>query len=70
MILIDSFGQFVYPFLALGIEAVDVLDLRAFTGSTRAFIRESQPNVVIILYNPTAITPPDYTVHTTLFDFR
>jgi hypothetical protein len=62
----DSFVNVVAPFFALGVEYVDVLDLRSFNGSVKSYVEQTKPDIVIVMYNPSAIT------NTTndMFDFR
>ncbi len=47
----DSFANSVAPFLACGVEDVDILDVRYFTGSLETYIQATKPDVVIVLYN-------------------
>jgi hypothetical protein len=74
--IIDSFGLTLIPFLALGLERIDVLDIRSsangFSGSVRRFIEQNKPDMVVVMYNPNAIAfpPLDYTNHDSAFDFR
>lgn len=51
LIIHDSFGNCVFPFLALGTRFVDSIDLRFFDGSIQSYIRERRPDVVIVTYN-------------------
>ncbi len=71
LILKDSYGNAVNPFLALTVGEMALIDLRHFTGSVRAFIEEYRPDYVIVAYNPgmTAETAMDKT-HTLPWDFR
>lgn len=72
LIIKDSFTEVVNPFLACadGVSELDVLDVRHFTGSAQAFIREKNPDLVIVWYNPSAIGEIDWTSHKSTFDFR
>jgi hypothetical protein len=70
IVIKDSFVNCVNPFLSLGIEYIDVLDIRHFTGSVKTYIKQNKPDMVIVMYNPSVIGSPDYTTHTSLFDFR
>jgi hypothetical protein len=58
----DSFVNVVAPFFALGVEYVDVLDLRHFNGSVKNYIEQTKPDIVIVMYNPG--------VDSNMFDFR
>lgn len=68
-IIHDSFCDCVVPFLAMGIKYVDSLDIRHFTGSVQTFIDTTQPDIVIVMYNPTILTP-NTDAHIEAFDFR
>jgi hypothetical protein len=70
LIIHDSFGDCVIPCLALAENAVDALDLRYFTGSVKTYIEESQPDIVIVMYNSGIGGEIDYSSHNDLFDFR
>ena len=50
LVVKDSFSLCVIPFVALGIQYVDVIDLRHFTGSIRSFIDKVSPDAVIVEY--------------------
>jgi hypothetical protein len=62
----DSFVVVVAPFVGLGVEHVELLDLRYFTGSVETYIEQHKPDIVIVMYNPDAITAS----HRVLFNFR
>jgi hypothetical protein len=69
LLITDSFGQVVAPFLALGIENIEMLDLRqsvnGYSGSVKTYIKQTKPDMVIVMYNPSAIA-----LHEDAFDFR
>ena len=65
LVLQDSFDLVVLPYLALGYESVDALDLRLWSGDLLAYIRETKPDMVLILYNPGALEDNN----TVMFDF-
>ncbi len=52
LIIKDSFGRNVAPYLALGVEYCFVVDLRCFNGSILSYIEEYNPDVVIVIYYP------------------
>ncbi len=58
----DSFSLAVAPYLALSAGEIDLIDVRStngnFTGSVRSFIKQEQPDIVIMLYND---APSGYT---------
>ena len=67
----DSFGDCVTPFLASGVQTVYSLDIRHFTGSVQSFIKEKNPDLVIVLYSsPTLGEMIDYSSHTDPLDFN
>ena len=68
----DSFTQVVEPFLALGVRQLDCLDLRAFTGSFKKFIKENMPyDCIIMLLHPGYLSEKiDYDSHSDVFDLR
>jgi hypothetical protein len=70
LVIHDSFFPTVGPFLAVGIENLETIDVRVFTGSVKTYIRQTQPDMVIVMQEPGQIRVPDYTVHTGTFDFR
>lgn len=45
-----SQANVMYPFFAAGVEYVDVVDLRSFRGSLQTFIKETNPDTVVIVY--------------------
>lgn len=51
----DSFGDCVTPFLSMGIRHTHSIDLRHFTGSLKRYIADTEPDIVIVLYNPSSI---------------
>jgi uncharacterized protein Usg len=56
LIIKDSFANAFAPFLSLGVARVDMLDLRLFHGSVETYILHNQPDVVLVLYNPSSIS--------------
>ena len=46
----DSVSNCVIPFVGLGIEYTDEIDLRHFTGSLQTYIKASRPDIVITAY--------------------
>ncbi len=73
LILQDSFGWFLSSYLSMDISDTDLINLNSFTGSLRAYIRETQPDAVVLLICERNIRPFDsvsYATHTHFFDFR
>ena len=64
LLIHDSFADVVQPFLALGLQEFETMDLRYFTGSLETYIRQEQPELVIVMYNAAEISAGE------LFDFR
>lgn len=56
LMLSDSFCKCVVPCLAQGIEYIDVIDRRYFSGSIQSYIDEFKPDTVVVAYNPTLIS--------------
>lgn len=55
MVFKDSFSLVVAPFLALGYDEVEWLDLRLLDIDVMAYIRDFAPDAVLVLYNPGAL---------------
>lgn len=70
LIIRDSFGDVVVPFMALSSAEVVAIDPRYFTGSIETLIADEQPDAVILLYGAGEIADPDYTTHNSLWDLR
>ena len=51
----DSFADVVSPFIALENEYLSIIDLRYFNGSLKSYIKEYNPDIVIIMYNGSMI---------------
>ena len=64
----DSFGNCVVPFLAMGIQRVDSIDLRLFDGSLQTYIEAERPDTVIVMYH--SGVPGTSVTDGGLFDFR
>ena len=65
LVLQDSFSLVVIPFFSLGYEQVDYLDLRQWAGDLLDYMDETQPDAVLILYNPGALEDNN----TVMFEF-
>lgn len=71
MLFLDSFGNCVSSFIALGVREVDAVDLRYFTGSVQSLIASKNPDLVVVLYNPGAIADADGAAeHNKLYNFE
>jgi hypothetical protein len=67
----DSFDNCAISCVALAVKNVDSIDLRYFSGSLKAYIEESNPDLVIVMYNPDALGGEiDYSSNLGLFNFR
>lgn len=53
LVLRDSYANSLVPFLALQYEYVDSLEPATFSGSIRAYIEETKPDIVIVMYTTT-----------------
>ena len=70
LLIKDSFGDTMAPFLALGIRNLMTLDIRYFTGSVRNYIAEQKPDVVIVMYTGAPTDHVDWASHKDKYDFR
>ena len=71
LLIKNSFGNVVLPFLALQFKHTYELDLRHFKGSVEEVIRRKKPDVVIVLYHAERMTGGiNYNAHNSLWDFR
>jgi hypothetical protein len=71
LIISDSFSDCMISCLALAERYIDCIDLRRFNGSLKAYIEESQPDIVMIMYTAGAVGGDiDYSTNTDTFDFR
>ena len=68
LIILDSFGNCVVPFLAMGVRYTDSIDLRYFNGSLQSFIQKEHPDMVIIQYIPDVLSGSMES--NSFFDFR
>jgi hypothetical protein len=66
LLIKDSFAEVVSPFLSMGVEDLHIMDLRHFNGNVRAYIAKHLPDIVVVLYNPSAI----HLENEMMFDFR
>ncbi len=71
LIIHDSFGSSVVPFFAMGLQHTDSIDLRYFNGSLETYIKETLPDMVIVMYNAgEIINDVDLNDQNNLFNFR
>lgn len=73
LIIKDSFSDTMGPLLSLGIRNLIMLDVRVFTGSIKAYIKEQKPDVVILMYTvqgENVAKPINWSTHRDEFDFR
>ena len=71
LIIHDSFGDCLISALALCEKRVDSLDIRAFNGSVETYIKETKPDVVMVMYNAGGVGGEiDWITHQSKFDFR
>ncbi len=66
----DSFANSMTPFLALGVKHTDVIDLRYFKGSVRRYIKETHPDVVLVMHTIELLKPIERDSHQDDYDFR
>lgn len=71
LLIQDSYGDVVAPFMALGVGKLYDLDIRTFSGSLQNFIEKERPDVVIVMYYAGTLQETvDYRTHDSPFDFR
>ncbi len=71
LIIHDSFANSVLPFLATTVSEIDSIDLRYFNGSLQTYIKETTPDMVLILrYAAEIATERSIDSHSDAFDFR
>ncbi len=68
LVIKESYANCMIPYLAADIEYVDVIDLRLFCGSIRDYIRDTNPDTVLVLYGLSSYEEEG--VEEGLFDFR
>lgn len=67
----DSYGRPVSTFLGTVVREVDVIDPRHFMGSIETYIRETHPDIVIVLLSVgTLQLPSSYGFRSNIFDLR
>ena len=54
-----SFADSMYPYLSAVFEDLDVIDLRAFNGSLQSYIKETNPDTVVVVYGVTSFFGED-----------
>lgn len=52
LLICDSFGNSVAPFLSTQVKTLDRMDLRYYNGGVKSFIEKNKPDIVIVLYYP------------------
>lgn len=50
LILRDSLGDTLIPFLSTGVKHIIALDLRGFSGSLKTFVERERPDVIVVMY--------------------
>lgn len=71
LLIKNSFGNVVLPFLSLQAKNIFAIDPRVFTGSIHEFIKQKKPDIVIVLYSANYFNGIiDYTEHNDPWDFR
>jgi hypothetical protein len=70
LFLQDSFGWYSETFIACDTGEVDLIHPMGFDGSIRAYINQTEPDVVIMLYCERNIKAIDWSTHKSQFDLR
>ena len=66
----DSYADYLLSYLACDVEEEDAICLQSFTGSLKAYVRETRPDIVIVLYCIDSVSPVEMKTHKHYFDFR
>ena len=64
-----SYANVVSPFLSLISSRLDIVDLRYFKGSLKAYLNANTPDIVIIMYSPEFIGDVEHITRMNPFDF-
>ena len=56
LMLKTSYADCMYPYLASVVENLDVIDLRWFNGSLQSYIKETNPDTVVMVYGMTTFS--------------
>lgn len=67
LMIYDSYGRVVSPYLCLASAHMDILDLRQFGASVKSYINQTNPDVVIVMYNGVSEYDPSH--HYNMFGF-
>ena len=70
LIIADSYVCALAPFMAVCVKHLDVMDGRFFTGSIKKYVEVNRPDIVIVSYNASTISPIDLSAHKSHFDYR
>lgn len=71
LVVQDSFGKSVTPFLALNFHQIDVLDLRDYKGMTLLdYVKENQYDYVMIIYSPSCFSKGLYYQQFKFYDYK
>lgn len=70
LVVKDSFTNSVAPFLALTVKHMDIIDPRWFKGSIRSYVRETHPDIVLVIHAIDLDYPIERDSHQDDYDFR
>lgn len=71
LVVQDSYGKSVTPFLALNFHQTDVLDLRDFKGMTLLdYVKENHYDYVMIIYSPSCFSAELYYKQFKFYDYK
>lgn len=65
----DSYSTPVIPYLALGVEHIDSIYEQVFDGSIRTYIKETKPDMVVVMYAVNSVTG-DGSSHISFFNLE
>ncbi len=70
LLIRDSFGVHLTTYLSADIQYLDVINPIDFTGSLESYIKQTKPDMVIMIESEYHIIPIDWSNHNSIFDFR
>lgn len=71
LVVQDSFGKSITPFLALNFHQIDVLDLRDYKGMTLLdYVKENHYDYVMIIYSPSCFSKGLYYQQFKFYDYK
>jgi len=70
LIISNSLGWSMTPYLGLGVTDIDAIYRKSFSGSIRRYIEDTEPDVVIVMYGSSELVNNTEGTHYNFFDFE